>query len=181
MEKIIIQTIDCGRHDYWKVNLELISDLNIIDIISDYSFLGTSRDPLNEEGYAYLEIDTDCRYFDKAMKFYGKEYELDFHEGIVNHNIEMQYLGTLYDIIISGHQRETRNGITQSKFMKTLTCDLADGFPLLTTKKMFWKGIVEELLFFIRGQTNTNILTNKKVHIWTDNTRQSFLKKRKLR
>jgi len=78
MEKIIIQTIDCGRHDYWKVNLELISDLNIIDIISDYSFLGSSRDPLNEEGYAYLEIDTDCRYFDKAMKFYNKEYELDF-------------------------------------------------------------------------------------------------------
>jgi hypothetical protein len=78
MEKITIQTIDCGRHDYWKVDLELISDLNIIDIISDYSFLGTSRDPLNEEGYAYLEIDTDCRYFDKAMKFYNKEYQLDF-------------------------------------------------------------------------------------------------------
>ena len=77
MEKIIIQTIDCGRHDYWKVDLELISDLNIIDIISDYSFLGTSRDPLNEEGYAYLEIDTDCVIFDKAMKFYGKEYDLD--------------------------------------------------------------------------------------------------------
>ena len=78
MEKIIIQTIDCGRHDYWKVDLELISDLNIIDIISDYSFLGSSRDPLNEEGYAYLEIDSDCGIFDKAMKFYGKKYELDF-------------------------------------------------------------------------------------------------------
>jgi hypothetical protein len=78
MEKVIIQAIDCGRHDYWKVDLELISDLNIIDIISDYSFLGTSRDPINEEGYAYLEIDSDCRYFDKAMKYYGKEYQLDF-------------------------------------------------------------------------------------------------------
>jgi hypothetical protein len=78
MEKIIIQAIDCGRHDYWKVDLELISDLNIIDIISDCSYLGTSRDSLNEEGYAYLEIDTDCRYFDKAMKFYKKEYQLDF-------------------------------------------------------------------------------------------------------
>jgi len=78
MEKITIQTIDCGRHDYWKVDLELIKDLNIIDIISDYSFLGNSKDPLNEEGYAYLEIDSDCRYFDKAMKFYGKEYQIDF-------------------------------------------------------------------------------------------------------
>jgi hypothetical protein len=78
MEKIIIQTIDCGRHDYWKVDLELINDLNIINAISDYSFLGTSRDPLNEEGYAYLEIDSDCSIFDKAMKFYEKEYSLDF-------------------------------------------------------------------------------------------------------
>jgi hypothetical protein len=77
MEKIVIQAIDCYRHDYWKVDLELINDLNIIDAISDFSFLGTGRTPLNEEGYAYLEIDEDCGIFDKAMKFYGKEYTLD--------------------------------------------------------------------------------------------------------
>ena len=40
MEKIIIQTIDCGRHDYWKVDLELISDLNIIE--QDPSWLGSN-------------------------------------------------------------------------------------------------------------------------------------------
>ena len=78
MEKITIQTIDCYRHDYWKVDLELISDLNIINVISDFSYLGTGQTPLNEEGYAYLEIDSDCSIFDKAMKFYGKEYSLDF-------------------------------------------------------------------------------------------------------
>jgi len=78
MEKIIIQAIDCYRHDYWKVDLELISNLNIIDVISDFSYLGTGQTPLNEEGYAYLEIDSDCSIFDKAMKFYGKEYSLDF-------------------------------------------------------------------------------------------------------
>ena len=78
MEKITIQTIDCYRHDYWKVDLELISDLNIIDVISDFSYLGNGQTPLNEEGYAYLEIDSDCSIFDKAMKFYGKEYSLDF-------------------------------------------------------------------------------------------------------
>jgi hypothetical protein len=77
MEKITIQTIDCYRHDYWKVDLELISDLNIIDVISDFSYLGTGQTPLNEEGYAYLEIDSDCSIFDKAMKFYKKEYALD--------------------------------------------------------------------------------------------------------
>ena len=78
MEKIIIQAVDCYRHDYWKVSLDLLSQLNILDAISEYSYLGNGSDPLNEEGYAYLEIDSDCSIFDKAMKFYGKKYELDF-------------------------------------------------------------------------------------------------------
>ena len=78
MEKIIIQAIDCYRHDYWKVSLDLLAQLNIFDAISEYSYLGNGTEPLNEEGYAYLEIDSDCGIFDKAMKFYGKKYELDF-------------------------------------------------------------------------------------------------------
>ena len=78
MEKIIIQTIDCGRHDYWKVSLDLLDSLNIFDAISEYSYLGNGKEPLNEDGYAYLEIDSDCGIFDKAMKFYKKKYTLDF-------------------------------------------------------------------------------------------------------
>ena len=78
MEKITIQAVDCYRHDYWKVSLDLLAQLNIFDAISDYSYLGNGSEPLNEDGYAYLEIDSDCGIFDKAMKFYGKKYELDF-------------------------------------------------------------------------------------------------------
>ena len=78
MEKIIVQAIDCYRHDYWKVSLDLLDTLNIFDAISEYSYLGNGTDSLNEEGYAYLEIDSDCSIFDKAMKFYKKEYSLDF-------------------------------------------------------------------------------------------------------
>ena len=78
MEKIIVQAIDCYRHDYWKVSLDLLSQLNILDAISEYSYLGNGTDSLNEEGFAYLEIDSDCSIFDKAMKFYKKEYTLDF-------------------------------------------------------------------------------------------------------
>jgi len=78
MEKVVIQAIDCYRHDYWKVSLDLLDSLNIFDAISEYSYLGNGTEPLNEEGYAYLEIDSDCGIFDKAMKFYGKKYELDF-------------------------------------------------------------------------------------------------------
>ena len=77
MEKITIQAVDCYRHDYWKVSLDLLAQLNIFDAISDDSFLGNGAKPLNEDGYAYLEIDSDCGIFDKAMKFYKKEYTLD--------------------------------------------------------------------------------------------------------
>ena len=95
-------------------------------------------------------------------------------------NDEYQYIDLLNKILTKGHVRQTRNALTYSIFGEFLKFNLNGQFPILTTKRIYWRGVVEELLFFIRGQTNTNILTNKKVHIWTDNTRQSFLKKRKL-
>jgi len=89
MEKITIQAVDCYRHDYWKVSVDLLSELNIIEAISDYSYLGNGTDILNEDGYAYLEIDCDCGTFDKAMKSYNREYELDFET--LQNEFEEQY------------------------------------------------------------------------------------------
>jgi thymidylate synthase len=91
--------------------------------------------------------------------------------------MESQYLQILKDVIETGEKRDTRNGITYSKFFKTISFDLKDGFPLLTTKKMFWKGIVEELLFFIRGDTDTTKLSEKGIRIWEGNTSREFLDK----
>jgi dihydrofolate reductase len=72
--------------------------------------------------------------------------------------------------------RQTRNSETASVFGKTLKFDLSDGsFPLLTTKKMFFRGIVEELLFFIRGQTDSKLLESRGVNIWRPNTTREFL------
>lgn len=53
--------------------------------------------------------------------------------------------------------------------------DLQKGFPLLTTKKMFLRGVIEELLWFLRGETNSNILKNKNVHIWDKNGSREYL------
>ena len=69
----------------------------------------------------------------------------------------------------------TRNAKTYSIFDNSITFDMKDGFPLLTTKRMFWKGIVEELLFFIRGDTNSKHLEDKGVRIWQGNTTQEFI------
>lgn len=71
--------------------------------------------------------------------------------------------------------RQTRNSMTRSLFCRHLSFDLKKGFPLLTTKKMFWKGILEEFLFFIHGETNTQILEQKGIRIWSGNTSRKFL------
>jgi thymidylate synthase len=88
---------------------------------------------------------------------------------------EIAYLDILRDLITKGNVRQTRNSITKSLFSRNLTFDLKNGFPLLTTKKMFFRGIFEELMFFIRGNTNTKILEEKGVKIWKDNTTRTFL------
>jgi dihydrofolate reductase/thymidylate synthase len=117
-------------------------------------------------------------------KYDNIEYELEYKIGNIKHNIELKYLKLLYDVLTKGDFRNTRNSLTFSSFgEKTnniLSCNLEDGFPLLTTKKMFWRGIVEELLFFIRGDTNTLNLSSKGIKIWENNTSLNFLKNIKL-
>lgn len=88
---------------------------------------------------------------------------------------ESQYLNVLSTVAQHGDVRDTRNGKTRSQFCKHLAFNLQDGFPLLTTKKMFTRGIIEELLFFIRGQTDSKILEAKNVNIWKGNTSREFL------
>jgi len=93
---------------------------------------------------------------------------------------EKQYLDLLSDIVNNGEIRKGRNGLTRSLFVKSFKFDLRNGFPLLTTKKMFLRGILEEFLFFLRGDTDTTILSDKKVRIWEGNTSNEFLDSRKL-
>ena len=90
---------------------------------------------------------------------------------------ETNYLRLLSKLVSTGEFRQTRNSKTWSLFDESLSFDLRDGFPLLTTKRMFWKGIVEELLFFIKGDTNTKNLETKGVNIWKGNTSQEFIDK----
>ena len=93
---------------------------------------------------------------------------------------EAQYLELMQSITKTGGFRSGRNGVTISTFNNNMTFDLRNGFPLLTTKKMFKRGIVEELLFFLRGDTDTTYLSDKKVNIWKGNTTAEFIKNRGL-
>ncbi|MCA9485815.1 MAG: thymidylate synthase [Nanoarchaeota archaeon] len=74
--------------------------------------------------------------------------------------------------------KPNRTGIdTISYFGTQKRFDLRKGFPLLTTKKMFTRGIIEELIWFMQGDTNIKTLLNKNVHIWDDNAFHDFHKK----
>lgn len=89
---------------------------------------------------------------------------------------ENQYLRLVEQIITRGHNRDDRTGTgTLSLFGCQMRFNLRDSFPLLTTKKVFWRGVVEELLWFISGCTNAQVLAQKNVHIWDDNASRSFL------
>ena len=108
----------------------------------------------------------------------GKDYQLDFISLFRHDNAkgERQYIDLVKEVIQEGTICRDRTGVgVYSEFGKKMEFDLSVGYPLLTTKKVFFRGIVEELLWFLSGSTDTNVLKKKNVHIWDDNTNRSFL------
>ena len=92
---------------------------------------------------------------------------------------ELQYLRAIRDILGSGVVRGDRTGVgTISKFGVSSRWSLrGDVFPLLTTKRVFWRGVAEELLWFIAGSTSAKVLQDKGVRIWDGNGSREFLDK----
>jgi len=95
---------------------------------------------------------------------------------------ESQYLRLCEDIIKNGVCRGDRTGTgTLSKFGVQMRFGLQDNvFPMLTTKRVFWRGVAEELLWFVKGCTNGKELSDKGIHIWDGNGSKEFLESRGL-
>jgi dihydrofolate reductase/thymidylate synthase len=103
-----------------------------------------------------------------------------YHKETHVNNGENEYLQLLHKVFTEGTVTEGRNGKTTSLFGERMVFDLAEGFPLLTTKKMGYRTILRELLWFLSGSTNNRHLKDKNVHIWDENASREFLDSRGL-
>ena len=93
-------------------------------------------------------------------------------------NIEHDYLKLLKDILDNGVYKADRTGTgTRSVFGRQIRHKMSEGFPLLTTKKMPFKTIVTELLWFLRGDTNIKFLVDNNCHIWDGDAYKSYIKR----
>jgi thymidylate synthase/dihydrofolate reductase len=153
-----------GAHVYEHTILNYLSNISVFHL-SIMKKNATHVDTyFNTDLFRYFTIST-CKEYNDFI-----HYEL-----IPQEHPEQQYLDILRTILKHGDETEGRNGKTISLFKQDMKFDLRDGFPLLTTKKMFTRGIIEELLFFLRGDTDTTILKEKNVNIWNGNTNREFL------
>ena len=93
-------------------------------------------------------------------------------------SIDTQYQILLQSILDYGVEKSDRTGTgTKSIFGYTIRHKMSDGFPLLTTKKMPWKTIVTELLWFLKGDTNIKYLVENNCHIWNGDAYQAYIKR----
>lgn len=107
-------------------------------------------------------------------------YQIHTYQRMANPH-ENQYLQLMATILQNGFDRPDRTGVgTKSIFGTQLTFDLENSFPLLTTKKMFLRGVFEELKWFLSGSTNTQPLKDQKITIWDHNTSKAELERRGL-
>lgn len=176
----IVNAIETAKTNYPSQKIFIIGGGEIYDhILHNYNYY------LNKIHISYIKNSYDCDTFCKLnineLPFlieHSEDYKdfthVTYTRGTTD---EVQYLNLLKTVANFGNERHGRNGLTKSLFARTIVFKLNEGFPLLTTKKMFFRAIVEELLFFIRGDTNSKLLEQKGINIWKGNTEREFLDK----
>lgn len=99
-------------------------------------------------------------------------------KGLRGRHPEEQYLDLLRQTLKGDEQIDSGTGVrTYSAFGAQIRFNLADGFPLLTTKRVYWKGVVHELYWFMSGQSNIKYLVDNDVHIWDDYPYKIYVEK----
>ncbi len=143
---------------------------------SDFKHIQSKCEDCNKDETQMININY------RFITFWKKTIRGEYTTTIYKNTEELNYLNAMGDILTNGISRADRTGEgTISQFGLQLKYNLADTFPLSTTKKMFFRAIFEELMMYLRGQTDNGILTSKGIHIWDGNTSRDFLDKRGLK
>ncbi|XP_031477103.1 putative bifunctional dihydrofolate reductase-thymidylate synthase isoform X1 [Nymphaea colorata] len=164
-----IPTIDFSMFQPWYSSFPLVEN-NIRYCFATYVRVRSSpaEPSVLEEGLVSSVEQANDKFEIQKFSFLPK-FIFERHE-------EYVYLRLVQDIILNGYQKEDRTGTgTLSKFGCQMRFNLRKTFPLITTKKVFWRGVVEELLWFISGSTNAKVLQEKGVHIWDGNASRDYL------
>ena len=109
-------------------------------------------------------------------RHYKKRKELMKNIDIKNNTLDKQYQSLLQDILDNGVSKKDRTGTgTISVFGRQIRHKMSEGFPLITTKKMPFKTITTELLWFLRGDTNIKYLVDNNCHIWDGDAYKNYI------
>lgn len=152
--------------------------------VNDYSTLKYSGD-------TFFPKINDSAIITSASPFYKSKSEDNLLYRFITYELmsnikpfytqENEYLSLMRNILENGSSNDDRTGVgTLSIFGSMLKYDLRDSFPLCTTKRMFFRAIFEELMFYLSGKTDNKILQAKGIHVWDGNTTREFLDKRGL-
>lgn len=159
----------------------LISKVHLTRINKNYN-LDINVNNLIEFVTDRINVNFDCT-ISKDVKDHNDDSYLnitfDTYVTTSSDHEENNYLDVMSHLLTQ-KSRDTRNARTLSDFGTSLEFDLKKGFPALTTKRLYWRGVVEELLFFLSGSTDNSILKERKVHIWDGNTNKEFIDKMNL-
>mgnify|MGYP000029091214 CR=1 FL=1 len=168
-------------YNYFINNIEFPPDKVYITEINNYK--------LNIEPNVFVDcLNESYKLVSVSQKYYEsfKDQQVDFRFLVYKYypnfiTEEHKYLDLCKNVIENGIERDDRTGVgTISSFGNQLHFDISESLPVLTTKRVAWKHCIEELLWFMRGDTDARILQKRGVKIWDGNTSRQFLDSRGL-
>lgn len=116
----------------------------------------------------YFDSDTLVKKTHERLDNDANAYSYEIMYGLNHNDVDEKYISLVRQIMLTGTQKNTRSGEVLSTFGQFMKFNLKRGLPVLTTKKMFVKGCIHELLWFLKGDTNIKYLVDNNVHIWDD-------------
>ncbi|KAK9847913.1 hypothetical protein WJX84_009309, partial [Apatococcus fuscideae] len=162
------------------IQSELCAAIHLTQIDEDYDcdtfFPKIDQSRFKLWSAASPQKDKGVRYSFLCYTATNQDEPVSLPAAMASQHEEQQYLDLVADVIKNGAVRPDRTGTgTLSLFGKQMRFNLRHSFPLLTTKRVFWRGVAEELLWFISGSTNAKRLQDKGISIWDGNASRAYL------